>query len=589
MKRFISSILIGAACCLTALSCSDIRFGDKFLGEQPESSGANLDTMFMTAVNADKVLTKAYTYLPYGLPTSKGAYNKLGVNILEAISDLHQSFRNNISDGPLNLYYNGALGANISSSSQGSEAYRFGSELEYNAIRYAWIYIENCAKIPDITDSQRKERIAEAKTIIALAYAEMLRYMGGVPLLKHSIDANETMNFPRNTFAETVSYIVQLLDEAIPDLNWKQTDNDDGRMTKAGAMALKVRVLLFAASPTFNSATKWHSEANEYSCYGNYDKERWKAVIDAAEAFFSELDKRGQYGLTQPAEQTHEARRQAYRSAYYDRGGTEILISTRRAYSNSTLSDFYGQRYFSGPTLNYVNMFPWDDGSDFPEDFNWESPSRQPFFEKDGTPTRDPRLYENVTVPGEIYYNGTVAPLHKNHPNFRVGSGFSQMKFILQYDSDRSGRPIQWPYLRLPEVMLSYAEALNEYNGSPNATAYKQVNDIRARVGLSDLKENMTQTEFREALLRERALEFGFEEVRWFDLVRWGREADFRKKLYGLNSIGNDQNNPTEFTYSVYELSDRFWVNTWDTKWYLAPVPQNEINKNYGMTQNPGW
>lgn len=589
MKRFISSILIGAACCLTALSCSDIRFGDKFLGEQPESSGANLDTMFMTAVNADKVLTKAYTYLPYGLPTSNGAYNKLGVNILEAITDLHQSFRNNISDGPLNLYYNGALGANISSSSQGSEAYRFGSELEYYAIRYAWIYIENCAKIPDITDSQRKERIAEAKTIIALAYAEMLRYMGGVPLLKHSIDANETMNFPRNTFAETVSYIVQLLDEAIPDLNWKQTDNDDGRMTKAGAMALKVRVLLFAASPTFNSATKWHPEANEYSCYGNYDKERWKAVIDAAEAFFSELDKRGQYGLTQPAEQTHEARRQAYRSAYYDRGGTEILISTRRAYSNSTLSDFYGQRYYSGPTLNYVNMFPWDDGSDFPEDFNWESPSRQPFFEKDGTPTRDPRLYENVTVPGEIYYNGTVAPLHINHPSFRLGSGFSQMKFILQYDSDRSGRPIQWPYLRLPEVMLSYAEALNEYNGSPNATAYKQVNDIRARVGLSDLKQNMTQTEFREALLRERALEFGFEEVRWFDLVRWGREADFRKKLYGLTSKGNDQNNPTEFTYSVYELSDRFWVNTWDTKWYLAPVPQNEINKNYGMTQNPGW
>ena len=163
------------------------------------------------------------------------------------------------------------------------------------------------------------------------------------------------------------------------------------------------------------------------------------------------------------------------------------------------------------------------------------------------------------------------------------------MKFILQYTSDRDGRPVQWPYLRLPEVMLSYAEAINEYNDGPDDTAYGMVNDIRNRVGLPPLQEGLSTEEFREALLRERALEFGYEEVRWFDLVRWGREDDFRKKLYGLSSVGNDQNNPTSFTFGVIELQQRQWSYSWDTKWYLAPFPQTEINKEYGLVQNPGW
>lgn len=93
-----------AVVCLLLASCSDIRFGDDFLGDHPESSGATLDEMFSSAVNADRVLTKAYTYLPYGLPTGDRPYDKLGVNILEAITDLHYSFRNNMSDGPVNLY-----------------------------------------------------------------------------------------------------------------------------------------------------------------------------------------------------------------------------------------------------------------------------------------------------------------------------------------------------------------------------------------------------------------------------------------------------------------------------------------------------
>lgn len=592
MKNIIKLLfvcIVGGCIC----SCSDLTFGDKFLGSQPESSGAVLDTMFSSRVRADQVLTTAYTFLPYGIPTGDAPRNKLGGNILEALTDLYQSFRDQNQDGPRMLYYNGLLSANVASPER--QAYYFGSETQYKAIRYAWLYIENVDRVPDMTERERNERIAEAKTVLALSYAEMLRYVGGVSWVDHALEITEPMNFPRSTFDETVRKIVGLLDEAIPYLKWKQASVEDGRMTKAGAMGLKLRVLLFAASPTFNSNDKWHGQADEYTCYGNYSNARWEAAMKAGEDFMKELRKRGLYQLTQPKADTPEARRLAYRSGYYDRGGTEVLISTRQGYNENVHQPLFDQRYFSGATLNYVNMFSWADGTEFSANFDWENPEKQPFFERgSGTPTRDPRLYENVAVPGDRYFNDKQTPVYDKADNFRPGqSGFLMMKFILQSNSDRTNVPTQWPYLRLPEVLLSYAEAINEFKGAPDGEAYKCVNEVRARVGLPELPQGMDKKTFREAVLRERALEFGFEEVRWFDLIRWGREDDFRKKLYGLETVlpeGQDRNNPAYLLFKgAYELPSRQWASKWDTKWYLSPIPQKEINLKYGMTQNPGW
>lgn len=570
-------------------SCSDIAFGDKFLGDQPESSGATLEIMFSNKENANKVLTKAYTGLIYGLSTN--SVPRLGGNVLESLTDLCHSYRMNIGDGPNNLYYNGQLSAN---NVPGNAAYQFGGASDWTTIRYAWIFIENVNKVPDMTDSEKSEKKAEAQVLIALSYFRMMRYIGGVPWLDHAIEVNEPLNFPRKTFAETVENIVALLDESKDYLKWKQPIEQEGRMTKAAALGLKFQVLLWAASPTFNSNTLWHAQADEYTCYGNYDKKRWERAKAAGAEFFNELERNGGYELIQPEEETHRARRLAYRKAYYDRGGTEIIISIRKGYNNDTHNMFYQQRLYPGPTLNFVNMFPWEDGTDFAEDFNWEQPSRQPFFEERNgelIPTRDPRLYENVAVPGDIYFNGTTAPLHVNHPSYKPGSGFLMMKFALQEGSDRANRPVQWSYLRLPELMLSYAEVLNELAGQPTAEAYQLVNDVRARVGLSALPNKMSKKDFAEILLRERALELGFEEIRWFDLVRYSRQQDFTKQLYGLQSKGEDNmNQPKKFSFKKVKLDrTRYWVDNWDSKWFLSPIPQNEINKKYGMTQNPGW
>ena len=578
------SIAFGGFC---LASCSDLSFGNSFLGEQPESSGATTEFMFQSKENAEKVLTKAYTGLIYGITTKDEA--RLGGNVLESLTDLCQSFRNNMGDGPTTLYYNGQLSPNDVAA---KAAYFFGKQTDWSTIRYAWLYIENVDKVPNMSASEKSGRIAEAKMLIALSYFRMMRYVGGVTWLDHAVDVNETMNFPRLTFEQTIKNIVELLNQAIPDLNWKQNAIDDGRMTKAGAMALKFQVLQWAASPAFNSNEKWHPQADEYTCYGNYSKQRWEDAVTAGKEFFAELDKYPSYSLILPTEQTHTARRLAYRQAYYDRGGTEILISIRKGYEPSTHQTYIDQRLYAGPTLNYVDMFPWADGTDFPADFNWLSPSKEPFFiYNDGQmeATRDPRLYENVACPGETYCNGTTAPVYTNHADYKFGSGFLMMKFILQDVSDRSNRPVQWSYLRLPEIMLGYAEAITEANGEPNNLARKMVNDVRARVGLSALPD-LEKKQFIEAVIKERALELGFEEVRWFDLVRRNRVADFKKTLYGLQSKGDDLLHPTKFTFKKVPLDAvRYWATTWDSKWFMTPIPQNEINKKYGMTQNPGW
>lgn len=574
--------------CFWIASCAEMSFGNKFLGDQPESSGATTEEMFSSKANSEKVLTKAYTGLLYGLPV--GSDYRLGGNILESITDLCQSSRDNINDGPLKLYYNGSLSPN---NIPASAAYVYGGKSDWTTIRYAWLYLENVDKVPDISASDKNQRVAEAKMLIALSYFRMMRYVGGVTWLDHSIDINEAMNFPRITFAQTVENVVGLLDQAIPSLKWKQEATDDGRMTKAGAMALKFQVLQWAASPAFNSDKKWHPAADEYTCYGNYSIERWKKAEQAGAAFFAEIKKQGSYQLIQPTSATHRNRRLAYRKAYYDRGGTEVLISIRKGYDEWTHGNFLDERPYTGPTLNYADMFPWEDGSDFPEDFDWKKPATEPFFtysEADGmVPTRDPRLYENVACPGDIYCNGTTAPVYTNHASYKNGTGFLIMKYILQESSDRSNRPVQWSYLRLAEAMLGYAEVINEANNGPTLEAYQMVNNVRARVGLSHLPENLGKAQFLEAVLKERAMELGFEEVRWFDLVRRDRQQDFTKQLYGLRSKGNDLNHPTSFTFEKVKLDSRYWMNNWDTKWYLTPIPQNEINKKYGMTQNPGW
>lgn len=611
MRKYIIIITL-AIMAAGAASCESLKLGDAGLSKAPESSGASLDTLFATIKDSDKVLASAYWYLPYGVLSKFDS--KMGNDILESITDHFISNKHSDNNGPNDLYYNGGLSAY---GTGGSEAYRFGSEVDYYCIRYALFYQENAPRIPVETDADKEavaRKVAEAKLCEAIAYANMARYVGGVPIMKKAIDVEkDELKFPRATFKETIDHIVNLCDEAALHLPWAVASEEDGRLTKAGALGLKLRMLCFAASPTFNSNEPWYTTGEDWESMGKYVRyadhympELWTEAKAAADEFMDELAVNGYYRLVQStdvqAEAGKNAYRLAYRKGYFDRGTTESIISVRKSndykYHDAQidLQDDYG----CGPSLDWVNRYPYADGRPFPEDFDWEDQTtwiRQPFFTQDptgvnkvGLETRDPRLYENICVPGDIWKDGKVGRTYDNHEHHQDGCpGFLMMKFILQQESDRN-KPPHWPLMRYAEVLLNAAEAYNEADQGPSAKAYDWVNQVRARVGLPALEDGMDQIQFRNAVLLERDLEFGFEEVRWFDMVRWGLTEAFTTPLSALSSKGDHRSKATQFTYKVKEAyPPRVWYTKWNTKWYLAPIPASEVNKGYGMTQNPGW
>ena len=602
IKRYFQGLMLSLLVVMT-VSCEDFAVGEKFL-QKPPSSDVTVDTIFSTAEYARKVLWYSYSLMPYGYPTGYNFSTAMWYGILEGLTDLNDS---NLSwDGVNMLYYNGSYNAgseDATANNGGSAKFRFTSRNSWKCIRHAWILIENVDKVPDMSDDEKSRLKAEAKIIIAIQYAEMLRHYGALPIVDRAIDPEDTNLPKRATLQETVDFIVRLLDEAkdCPQLPWAiredESDNWSGRLTRAAAMGLKLRVLLFVASPLFNSdAPYYDGEASQklMTWFGNYDKKRWEAAVAAGEEFMKTMQKEGFYNLVQTGEY-----RMAFRNGYYTRGTTESLISSRRHYRTNNIGAIMQSARWGAwcATKEYFDMFPMADGSDF----DWNNPehAKNPFI------NRDPRLTETILLDGDKFGSGVAdirkqkADDKKNYPKGAdvgkknvldgksMATGLPARKFVLDRQGEYKNRVIHWPYLRLAEVYLSYAEALNEVGRTTDA--YDYVNKVRARVGLGALKSGLTKEQFREAVLRERACEFGYEEVRFFDLIRWKREADFTKRLHGINIYRHKTTGEYKFEFPA--LQQRAWQKAggFSAKWYLSAFPPKEVNKGYGLVQNPGW
>lgn len=606
LTRYFQRLMLGTLL-VTTMSCEDFALGEKFL-QKPPSSDVTIDTIFSTAVYARRVLWNSYGNLPYAF-WSNNSHNyttSMWYGILEGLTDLCNSALD--WDGPNKAYYSGAYNAGSEEASDGAGGTKYGftRRNSWQSIRMAWVFIENVDRVPDMDEAEKLRLKAEAKVVIATQYTEMLRHFGGLPIVDRAISAEDGLGMPaRGTLQETVDFIVKLLDEAISckELPWhideEESDNWSGRLTRASAMGLKVRVRLFAASPLFNSDAPYYGgEASEklMTWFGGYDQKRWEDAVKAGEEFFNELKKEGFYDLVTEGEP-----RMAFRDAYYTRGTTESLISVRRHYKTGSIGGIMqGARWGSwGVTKEYFDMFPMADGTDF--DWNNEEHAKHPFA------NRDPRLCETILLDGDRFGSG-VSAIHreysKDKANYPKGehynnknvslddkglttNGLTARKFLLDRQGEWNGRVIQWPLLRLAEVYLSYAEALNECNRT--ADAYYYINEVRNRVGLGDLKTGLSKEEFREAVLRERACEFGFEEVRFYDLIRWKREADFTKHLHGLYFYKNK--NTGEYLCEFPQLKERAWQKAggFSPRYYLSAFPPKEVNKGYGLVQNPGW
>ncbi len=632
-------------------SCVDeIKFGNAFLDKAPGGS-ITKDTVFSNAEYTRQFLTNLYTYQYYGLglnndgrQTSFESANPY-VGKLDALTDLYIF---TYSSGIKSSYYKGNLTA-----MHGVRSNRFDylRNSIWTAIHNAYLLIENIDRVPGLSDEEKKSMVAQTKCIVATRYFDVFRHYGGVPIIEKTFTGTDaTYDIPRNTAEETVNHIIKLLDEAIPVLPWSVSDpeTETGRWTKAAAMGMKCKVLQFAASPLFNNNEPYYPGSTDKAIwYGSYNANLWKECLKACEDFFTMLNQNGYYSLTQATNTTGTIRpedyRLAYRLGYMEQGSREIIHSVRAAGTdagNDSKNVFkywtsIGRGYCS--TVEYMSMFPWADGKPFDWD-KTEAEGKQDkmFFTGDpargtGVLTRDPRMYEEMRVNGQptvldgvtgnmsgdpaeawVYGNdGAQCPIQQKG---MFATGFGAMKFWCINDYKR--KYTQWIMLRLSDLYLTYAEALLQANNDFSG-ALKQINIVRARVGLGKLEtcnpdKNLTSNKnnLLEEILRERACEMGMEDTRFFDLLRYKREDIFTKQLHGLvmyrlDDKGNIiQKNwkiqtpkepfPTRFKYELINIdkddqSRIWWTQGFDPKWYLSPFPSTEVNKGYGLTQNPGW
>ena len=599
MKKNISIAIVTLLLAICSTSCEDFKFGNAFL-DKPMSTDLTIDTVFAHKKYADQVLAEVY----FSMPDFMAADGRLGWLMLEALTDL--------GDRPASphAYYAGTVTA---ATSPGSMPYRLDDRTGYlrnsspmGGMRTGYIYLNNVDRVPDMPSREKVIRKAEVKTIMAFHYTQMLRYYGGMPWVDRSYKPDEEVDFPRMTIEEHVRRVVDLCDEASRILPWSVAPAEEGHMTAASALAIKNRVLQFAASPLFNSEEPFmEGEASDahYTWWGNYDRGRWQKALDAA---LELLDRNVQNGNYYQLVNTGNPRAD-FRSGYYDRGKKEVLVASHR-YTRINNNWYAPCRFVMWGYTVASNVLADEFETKEGEKFDWRNNAEHaayPFF-KDGQETRDPRLYETLIVnedelgnrKAQIYEGGlddwngnSSSPLGTSGPL----NGVALRKFLLDYNYSGilGAHYYQCPHIRMPEIYLNIAEAMNQLGIATikdkfGNNAYDYINMVRKRVGMPGITPDMYPqgTALQDAILHERAVEFAFEEVRYFDINRWKKKELLERSQYRLKTYKSGKD--WRYDRNTPAMHERVWVKRWSNKYYLLPIPTEEINKNYGLVQNPG-
>ena len=387
--------------------------------------------------------------------------------------------------------------------------------------------------------------------------------------------------------------------------------------------------------------------------FGKKDPTLWNRCLDACEDFFEDNAANGNYyQLIQPKTQDEAGYRMAYRRAYRYRNDTEnhekLFDAHPTQWMSSTGADGvinengwgWGWRGFaidcvrqggSVPTNELMECFGMADGTNFPyEDLygKGNNPDGIDMFVD-----RDPRLYETMVVPRKEFPYSVVGDYSGfqyidswvkgslelgKYEGFNaddIKTGYRRFKWFLDHTGGKMDDEfIGVSYIRLAEMYLIYAEALAETGNLSGAL--DQLHVVRSRVGLGRLEQmnpELNLTTDKDALineiLRERNCEIGAEcGDRVYDMIRRMREDLFTKtlheiKIYRLDENGNrmegddlrwDASTPWpkfEYEKNAIQTGARRWWDEgyWTNKWYLDPVSRIEIQKDYGLTQNPGW
>ena len=617
MKRF-KYILIAIVAIFMGLfstSCEDIGVGSL---EKPPGGDVTIDTVFSNTEYAERVLWKSYRSLRSGI-IHRDRSHMIGNCLQSEITDLTHSYAGG-GYGPGYSFYSGALNSSIVDDTDYwssplcvlpfKDSNKHGI-YTFSAIRHCYIFLDNVDNVPDMDDDYRAQLKAEARTLLAYNMMELFRNYGGIPWIGKSYSPDDDFTNPRMTVEATVDSIAGLLDKAIPDLPWQieesQRSNWAGRFTQAGAMALKTRLLLFAASPIFNSDQPYRdgeASTQKITWYGDYQQSRWQRAADAAKVLIDKVESNGVYALEQAATPDVKGYRDVFFFAYFNRRSSETLISVRDGWQGPKRwgGGMYdvNLNYGGGTCTNeFMRMFPMADGTLITDPASgWDEAVDPLGCEGLGnarTYNRDPRMYETMLINNDDW-GGQIAQTYSsdagNGKNFLrpAASGNIWVRKFIPADNPWNVRhdEHQFPYMRLPEIYLSYAEAMNELGNQTEA--YKYINMVRNRVGLKNVEDAGTwNTEtLRNQILTERVCEFGFEQVRWHDMIRHKLRDSFANELHNVR-ITKNADGTYSYSYPSIQTTRRAWWANFDTKWYLTPFPLKEIQKGYGLIQNPGW
>lgn len=464
----------------------------------------------------------------------------------------------------------------------------------YANIRRVNIVLSKISGAP-FAASTKKRIEGEVRFLRAWYYHQLVTAFAGVPLIGDEVFlADAVIQKPRNSYEECVSYLVSELDAAADLLNGVvYNDIDYGRATRGACLALKSRVLLYAASPLFNGGGFAGATAEQKRLIGyvSPDPSRWQAAAAAANAVIN----LGIYSLnidntTRPG--------YGFYKMFVTRMNPKYIFPFNKPDSRE-LETFYLPPSRAGsatlrPTHNLAQSFPMKDGKTL---------SESPLYNA-ATPydNRDPRFYNTIMHNGMLYLprgGGAKAPVETfvgaTEDGYTTANGMTGYfsRKMLNEDITAGGTfaNIQrsWPLIRYGEILLNYAEAINE-TGQTNL-AYQPLKDLRERAGIEagpdnqyGLKTNMTQAEMRTIIQNERRIELAFEEHRWNDIRRW-------KIAESVLSVRNTiqivtRVDATTFTYATANGRKE---NTFKPAFYLLPIPLNEILKMPQMLQNPGY
>ena len=428
----------------------------------------------------------------------------------------------------------------------------------------------------------------EDRFLRAFFYFELIKRYGGVPIVTEVIKLNDNFSsVPRNTLEKCIRFITDECDSAAAMLPVLQPATDMGRATKGAALALKSKALLYAASNLFNTPPAGYANPELVSMPAGDRIARWQAAADAANAVIT---------LTG----TGYALATNYRNIFRTYNSPEIIFTCRAGASNtferaSFPIGFDGGNSGTTPSQNLVDAYEVKVNATTAVPFDWSNPlhAANPYAPS-GTLGRDPRLDASIITNNSQFKGGKTSSRAvecwiggkdgKGVP-LATKTGYYVKKYVdeaLDLVNNRTSVH-SWIYFRYAEILLNYAEALNEAQG-PVAAVYTRVNAVRTRttVGMPPLPAGLTQAQMRDVIRNEFRVEFAFEDHRPWDVRRWMLgEAYFNVPLRGVEIT----NANGVFTYTPINIENRVF----EPKMYLYPIPQSELNIMKGWIQNPGW